>query len=66
MKFKKGDIVYGYCVNHKRWDYCVLGDIFDDWVFGYDKDGKGGYYQMKPEDIVPEEIANSPLWKALE
>lgn len=65
MKFKEGDIVYGYCVNHKKWDYCVLDDTCDDWVFGWSKDGQG-YYQMRSKDTVPEEIVDSPLWRALE
>lgn len=65
MKFKRGDIVYGYCVNYKRWDYCVLDTIYVGRLFGWSKDDLR-YYEIKPEDIVPEELLNSPLWKALE
>jgi hypothetical protein len=67
MNFKKGDIVYGYAVYHKIWDYCVVESIFEnvELLFGRSKNNLH-YYKMEFSQIVPEQIVQSPLWKALE
>lgn len=66
-KFKVGDLVYGYAVFHKVWDYCIVSDIHvhNSNLFGHSKD-RGQFYMMNFDTVVPQYIVESPLWKALE
>lgn len=66
MNLKAGDIVYGYCCNHKIWDYMKISDIYKSakTCFGWSTN-HNLYYQFKFKDIVPKEIVESPLFKLM-
>lgn len=68
-QFKIGDVVYGHAHFHKEWVYVVVDSVFESEskLFGTSIDSKnGGFYMMYFDKIVPQELLESPLWKALE
>ena len=67
MTYKRGDVVYGYAHYHKKWDYCLVESVFprEQILFGHSVSGHE-FYKMKFENLIPEYVAKSPLWKALE
>lgn len=66
-KFKRGDVVYGYAIYHKEWDYCKVESIHEsfDCLFGYSLEDSSDFYKMDFETITPEYVTHSPLWQAL-
>lgn len=63
--YQKGDVVYGYAFYHKKWVFCKITNTSLGLVYGPNLEDKE-FYAIKTETIVPEELLNSPLWKALE
>lgn len=63
---KVGDIVYGYAEFYDLWAYCKVNDIREDRIFGDGVSHPNYFYMMYFDKIVPAEIVQSPLWKALE
>lgn len=65
-QFRVGDVVYGFAFFHKKWVYCKVADVQESRsrLWGNSLQGND-FYAIDFETIIPEELVDSPLMKAL-